>query len=133
MLPRLGLAFAQSVVELYCAEFGGGPLDRSLSGLIALDNYVTLLSPRGAKVTVGARWVKRASVLVGAYLGETLREMVGAAWRDTLGAATGPESYALLLPDGGATHPVQEAYQRLNGKSTTSLHEYATRSAEDLG
>jgi tetratricopeptide (TPR) repeat protein len=133
MLPRLGLAFAQSVVELYCAEFGGGPLDRSLSGLHALDNYVSLLAPKGGKVPSGARWMKRAAVLVGAYLGETLREVVGAAWRDTIGTATGPESYALLLPDGGATHPVQEAYERLHGKSTTSLHEYATRLAEDLG
>jgi hypothetical protein len=133
MLPRLGLAFAQSVVELYCAEFGGGPLDRSLTGLHALDNYVSLLAPSGAKAPSGARWAKRASVLVGAYLGETLREVVGAAWRDTIGAATGPESYALLLPDGGATHPVQAAHDRLQGKSTTSLHEYATRLAEDLG
>jgi tetratricopeptide (TPR) repeat protein len=133
MLPRLGLAFAQSVVELYCAEFGGGPLDRSLSGLQALDSYVNLLAPTGAKVAPGARWAKRAAVLVGAYLGETLREVVGAAWRDTLGAATGPESYALLLPDGGSTHPVQQAYERLCGKSTTSLHEYATRLTEELG
>jgi tetratricopeptide (TPR) repeat protein len=133
MLPRLGLAFAQSVVELYCAEFGGGPLDRSLAGLQALDNYVNLLAPTGAKIPTGASWAKRAAVLVGAYLGETLREVLGAAWRDTLGAATGPESYALLLPDGGSTHPVEQAYERLSGKSTTSLHEYATRLAEDLG
>jgi hypothetical protein len=133
MLPRLGLAFAQSVVELYCAEFGGGPLDRSLSGLHPLDNYVNLLAPAGAKVITGAGWAKRAAVLVGAYLGETLREVLGAAWRDTLGAATGPESYALLLPDGGSTHPVQQAYERLCGKTSTSLHEYATRLAEDLG
>ncbi len=133
MLPRLGLAFAQSVVELYCAEFGGGPLDRSLLGLHALDNYVALLAPKSGKAVSGARWVKRAAVLVGAYLGETLREVLGAAWRDTIGAATGPESYALLLPDGGATHPVQEAYDRLSGKNTDTLHEYATRLAEDLG
>ncbi len=71
--------------------------------------------------------------MVGAYLGETLREVLGAAWRDTIGAAVGPESYALLLPDASITLPVQEAYDRLRGKSTTSLHEYATRLAEDLG
>ncbi|HEX3773408.1 MAG TPA: hypothetical protein VHV51_03030 [Polyangiaceae bacterium] len=133
MLPRLGLAFAQSVVELYCAEFGGGPLDRSLHSLHALDNYVSLISPQTGRAAPAAPWAKRASVLVGAYLGETLREVVGAAWRDTLGAASGPESYALLLPDGGATHPVQQAYERLSGKSTTSMHEFATRLAEDLG
>ena len=133
MLPRLGLAFAQSVVELYAAEFGGGPLDRSLAGLHPLDNYVTLLAPLGAKAATGASWVKRASVLVGAYVGETLREVAGAAWRDAIGGVTGPESYALLLPDGGSTHPVQTAYDRLSGKSTLSLHEYATRLLEDLG
>ena len=133
VMPRLGLALAQSVVELYCAEFGGGPLDRSLAGLHALDNYVNLLAPHAVKARPGASWLRRAAALTGAYLGETLREAVGAAWRETLGAATGPESYALLLPDGGSIHPVQVAYDRLSGASTTSLHEYATRLAEDLG
>jgi len=133
MMPRLGLAFAQSVVELYCAEFASGPLDRSLASVRALDDYVRLLAPRGTRVATNARWVKRAAVLTGAYLGETLRETLGAAWRDSLGMATGPESYALVLPDGTVTRPVEETEQRLVGRSAVSLYDYAARLTEDLG
>ena len=132
MLPRLGLAFSQSVVELYCAEFGGGPLDRSPVGLHSLDNYVALLSPIGARPSVGARWVERASVLVGAYIGEVLREAVGAAWRDVLAAPIGPESYTLLLPDGSATNPVTHAYDRLSGRTVELLSHYTARLIDEL-
>lgn len=133
MLPRLGLAFSQSVVELYCAEFGGGPLDRSPVGLHSLDNYVALLAPSNARPAGAARWVERASVLIGAYLGEVLREAVGAAWRDVIGAPIGPESYTLLLPDGSATHPVTQAYDRLSGRSSELLSHYAARLIDELG
>ena len=134
MLPRLGLAFSQSVVELYCAEFGGGPLDRSLNGLHSLDSYATLIAPKGAHAAVGARWVQRASVLVGAYLGEVLREATGAAWRDAAEEVpSGPESYTLLLPDGGSTYPVLQAFERLSGQDTAPLSRYATRLVRELG
>ena len=133
MLPRLGLAFSQSVVELYCAEFGGGPLDRSLVGLQSLDNYAELLAPKGAHAAAGARWVQRTSVLIGAYLGEVLREAAGAAWRDTAETPTGPDSYTLLLPDGGSTYPVLQAFERLSGKDTAPLSRYATRLVRELG
>lgn len=133
MLPRLGLAFSQSVVELYCAEFAGGPLDRSPVGLHSLDQYVALLAPKQARPSGGARWVERAAVLVGAYLGEVLRESTGAAWRDVLAAPIGPESYTLLLPDGGVTHPVTRAYDRLCGRSDELLSHYAARIVDELG
>jgi len=133
MLPRLGLAFSQSVVELYCAEFGGGPLDRSPVGLHSLDSYVALLAPSNARPAGAARWVERASVLIGAYLGEVLREAVGAAWRDAIGAPIGPESYTLLLPDGGSTHPVTQAYDRLSGRTSELLSHYAARLIDELG
>ena len=132
MLPRLGLAFSQSVVELYCAEFGGGPLDRSPVGLHSLDNYVSLLAPRNTSPVGHARWVERAAVLVGAYLGEVLREAVGAAWRDVIGAPIGPESYTLLLPDGSTTHPVTQAYDRLSGRTSDLLSYYAARIIDEL-
>ena len=133
MLPRLGLAFSQSVVELYCAEFGGGPLDRSPVGLHSLDNYVALLAPHNASPAGHARWVERTAVLVGAYLGEVLREAVGAAWRDVIGSPIGPESYTLLLPDGGTTHPVTHAYDRLSGRTSDLLSHYAARIIDELG
>jgi len=132
MLPRLGLAFSQSVVELYCAEFGGGPLDRSPLGLHSLDSYVALLAPSNARPAGAARWVERASVLIGAYLGEVLREAVGATWRDALTSPIGPESYTLLLPDGGSTQPVTQAYDRLSGRNTDSLSQYAARLIDEV-
>ena len=133
MLPRLGLAFSQSVVELYCAEFGGGPLDRTLAGLPSLYNYATLLAPEHTRAAPGARWVKRAAVLIGAYLGEALREATGATWRDESEPPSGPDSYALLLPDGGSTYPVLQAFDRLSGKDTAPLSRYATRLVRELG
>jgi hypothetical protein len=134
MLPRLGLAFSQSVVELYCAEFGGGPLDRKLGGLHSLDSYTALLAPAGTRAAAGARWVQRSSVLVGAYLGEVLREATGAVWRDAAEEApTGPDSYALLLPGGGSAYPVLQAFERLSGQDTAPLSRYATRLARELG
>lgn len=133
MLPRLGLAFSQSVVELYCAEFGGGPLDRSAVGLHSLDNYVALLAPLNARPAAGARWVERVSVLIGAYLGEVLRDTVGASWRTVIGAPIGPESYTLLLPRGGTTHPVTQAYDRLSGRTSELLSHYAARLIDELG
>jgi tetratricopeptide (TPR) repeat protein len=132
MLPRLGLAFSQSVVELYCAEFGGGPLDRSAVGLHSLDSYVALIAPTLGRTAVGARWVERTSVLIGAYLGEVLREAVGAAWRDVIGTPIGPESYTLLLPDGGSTNPVTRAYDRLSGRSSELLSHYAAQLIDEL-
>jgi tetratricopeptide (TPR) repeat protein len=134
MLPRLSLAFSQSVVELYCAEFGGGPLDRKLSGLHALDTYTALLAPEGSRAAADARWVQRASLLVGAYLGEVVREATGAAWRDVAEEApTGPDSYALILPDGGSAYPVLQAFERLSGQDTAPLSRYATRLVRELG
>jgi tetratricopeptide (TPR) repeat protein len=133
MLPRLGLAFSQSVVELYCAEFGGGPLDRSPVGLHSLDSYVTLLAPPNARPAFGARWVERVSVLIGAYLGEVLRDALGATWRDVIGTPIGPESYTLLLPNGGTTHPVTHAYDRLSGRTSERLSHYAARLIDELG
>lgn len=132
MLPRLGLAFSQSVVELYCAEFGGGPLDRSPGGLHSLDSYVALIAPPQGRTAIGARWVERASVLIGAYLGEVLREAVGATWRDAIGTPIGPESYTLLLPDGSSTNPVTRAYDRLSGRSSERLSYYAAQLIDEL-
>ena len=132
MLPRLGLAFSQSVVELFCAEFGGGPLDRSAVGLHSLDSYVALIAPTQGRTAVGARWVERASVLVGAYLGEVLREALGAAWRDAIGTPIGPESYTLRLPDGGSTNPISRAYDRLSGRSSELLSLYVAQLIDEL-
>jgi tetratricopeptide (TPR) repeat protein len=133
LLPRLGLAFSYSVVASYCAEFGGGPLDRSPAGLSSLDHYVTLIAPRNFKPAPDARWLLRSSVLIGAYLGEVLRETVGAAWRDLIGSPSGPGSYTLLLPGGGSTEPIAQAFERLCGNSSEPLSQYLLCLIDELG
>jgi tetratricopeptide (TPR) repeat protein len=133
LLPRLALAFSQSVVDLYCTEFGGGPLDRSPAGLHALDQYVSLIAPKSAKPTRSARWLERSSVLVGAYLGEVLREALGGTWRDLIGSPGGPDSYTLLLPDGRSTEPVVRAFERLSGTRFEPLSQYVRSVIDEPG
>jgi tetratricopeptide (TPR) repeat protein len=133
LLPRLGLAFSHSVVASYCAEFGGAPLDRSPAGLYSLDHYVTLIAPKNARPARRARWLQRSSVLIGAYLGEVLRETVGAVWRDVIGSPSGPGSYTLLLPGGGSTEPIAQAFERLSGGSSEQLSRYVLGVIDELG
>jgi hypothetical protein len=127
MLPRLALGFAQSVVELYCAEFGGGVLDRSRRSLAPLERYVSLLAPVGAYVSQDQRWARRAAILVGSYVGEVTRETLGGSWRETTGSVRGPEGYVIVLRGGGATHPVAHVLDRLTGKHHEPLPDYLER------
>jgi len=133
MLPELGVAFSQSVVALYCAEFGGSLLARSPADLHCLDRYVALIAPSNARHARGARWVERAAVLIGAYLGEVLRESVGAAWREVLSEPVGPESYTLVLTNASTTQPIREAYDRLSGGHARPLSGYVARLIDELG
>jgi tetratricopeptide (TPR) repeat protein len=132
IMARLASAFAQSVVHRYCSEFAEGPLDRSLSGLSAVDTYVALIAPPKAPPHGPERWSERAAVLIGAYLGEVLCDAIGAHWFEGAASAAGPESYVLILPDGNSTLPVRQALDRLTGKRLTPLSEYAARFARPV-
>lgn len=125
LVPRLGLALGDSIVGLYCAELGRGPLDRSLTSLTPLDDYVSLLAPRDAPRAGDTPWVRRAAVLVGAYVGEVLCHAAGARWAPPVTAVPGPERYTLLLPDRSTATPVLAVYDRLRGVRQQSLREYA--------
>lgn len=127
LIPRLGSALSESVVSAYCLEFAGVPLDRSLASLDALDRYLGLVAPSQAPKAHDAPWLRRASVLVGAYVGEVLCDTAGARWPAHDGLLQGPESYALLLPDQSAAFPVLAVYERLRGKRLQPLREYAAK------
>ncbi len=131
LLRKIGRALSQSVVGLYTAEFGGGPLDGSVTSLAALDNYVALLAPPTAAPEGPAGWVRRAAVIVGAYLIEVLCENVGASYAPN-DAAVGPLVYEVVLADGRVTHPVLHAYERLAGKRMTPLSDYVLKLARKL-
>jgi len=127
LLPKLGVALSQSVVELYCAEFGGAPLDRSLKSVNALDQYVSLLAPLGVFPETDARWLKRAAALTGAYLGEVLCHARDGRWQDTGSHASSASDYAVTMPNGTTAYPVEQALARLTGADPSPLARYVSQ------
>jgi hypothetical protein len=125
LIPRLGRAISDSIVARFCANFGEGPLDRSLASLGVLEGYVGLIAPSKAPRAHDAPWVRRASVLIGAYVGEVVCQVAGAHWASIDGLPTGPESYTLRLKGGGKATPILIVYERLQGKRMQSLRDYA--------
>jgi hypothetical protein len=124
-LPRLGTKLRESPVGLYCAGVEL-PLDLSFASLRSLDQYVTLLAPPLAPPDPEAAWVRRAAVLVGAYLGEVLRATRGAAWEPTRGELRA-EAFRLALPGGVTALPIAAAYERLCGRRLEQPSDYARR------
>jgi hypothetical protein len=124
-LPELGATLRQSPVGLYCAGIEV-PLDLSFASLRSLDRYVTLLAPPLAPSDAEAAWVRRAAVLVGAYMGEVLRATRGGAWEPTRGELR-PESYRFVLPGGTKALPVASAFERLAGRRLEQPSDYARR------
>ncbi|HEX2874032.1 MAG TPA: hypothetical protein VHP33_22405 [Polyangiaceae bacterium] len=124
-MPRLGMRLRESPVGLYCAGVEL-PLDLSFASLRSLDRYVTLLAPPLAPPDPEAAWVRRASVLVGAYLGEVLRATRGGAWETPRGELRA-EAYRLHLPGGVKALPVAAAYERLSGRRLEQPSDYARR------
>jgi hypothetical protein len=110
---------------LYCAGVEL-PLDLSFASLRSLDRYVTLLAPPLAPPDPEAAWVRRAAILVGAYLGEVLRSTRGGAWEAVRGELR-PEAYRLALPGGIRALPVAAAYERLSGRRLEQPSDYARR------
>ena len=124
-LPLLGCRLRESPVGLYCAGVEL-PLDLSFASLRSLDRYVTLLAPPLAPSDPEAVWVRRAAVLVGAYMGEVLRATRGGAWEPTRGDLRA-EAYRLALPGGIKALPIAAAYERLSGRRLEQPSDYARR------
>ncbi len=124
-LPELGARLRESPVGLYCAGVEV-PLDLSFASLRSLDRYVTLLAPPLAPSDPEAGWVRRAAILVGAYLGEVLRLTRGGQWEPVRGDLR-PEAYRLELPGGIKALPVAAAFERLSGRRLEQPSDYARR------
>ncbi|MCC6901417.1 MAG: hypothetical protein IT377_20760 [Polyangiaceae bacterium] len=125
-LPHYAKAVEQSVISVLCAERSGTALDGSLASLHALDEHVDRIAPRAAPAEPDARWARRATVLVGAYLGEVVRRETTAEWSKRDSVELGPSSYRLVLPTGRELRPVEHVFTRLSARAT-GLHEYALR------
>jgi tetratricopeptide (TPR) repeat protein len=124
-LPELGARLRESPVGLYCAGIEV-PLDLSFASLRSLDRYVTLLAPPLAPSDPEAGWVRRAAILVGAYLGEVLRATRGGEWEPIHGDLR-PEAYRLDLPGGIKALPIAAAFERLSGRRLEQPSDYARR------
>ena len=127
-LARLSLVgghLGGSPVGMFC-EAVELPLDLSFASLRAIDRYVTLLAPPLAPPDPEAAWVRRASVLVGAYVGEVLRTTRGGSWEPLRGELR-PEAYRVALPGGATALPVAAAFERLSGRRLEQPSDYARR------
>lgn len=121
---ELGQALSNSVIGEYCEQVLGTPLDRSIASIAALDGYLALLAPEGGPPETDAPWAPRVGLLVGAYLGETLRASLGGEWLAAGGKPLGPQSYRVRL---GAREiaPVVEVLQRIEHRVPTQLSDLA--------
>jgi len=124
----LGRSLEASVIGLYCERALGLPLDLSISGAVAIDRYVALLAPPNAPPDPQAGWGQRVALLVGAYLGEVLVDAVAAHW-DPVSDVRSLDAYRLMLPNGSVATPVVRVLDRLAGRRTSPLSEYAARLA----
>jgi len=128
-LLEVGRLLPGSVVGLYCRNVLERELDFSPASLAALDRYVALLAPERAPPDPSGPWVRRAALLLGAYVAELLVHHLGARVR-TVTRADGPEEYQLELRDGTTALPVARVFDRLAGRRITTLADYVTRLAE---
>lgn len=124
-LPELGGRLRESPVGLYCAGVEV-PLDLSFASLRSLDRYVTLLAPPLAPSDPEAGWVRRAAILVGAYVGEVLRATRGGEWQAVRSDPRG-EAYRVALPGGITALPIASAFERLSGRKLEQPSDYARR------
>jgi len=125
-IAELGARLFESPVGLYCAATEL-PLDLSLASLRGLDRYVTLLAPPLAPPDPEAAWVRRAAVMVGAYLGETLRERAGARWDTARDVGARADAFKLILLNGDKASPIAAAFDRLSGRRLEQPSDYVRR------
>jgi hypothetical protein len=124
-IARIGRSLAASPIGLYCTDHARGALDLSTASLIALDTYLDLVAPRNATPDPDAAWTRRVAALVGGYVGETLRELIGGDWVFGVDVAKDALAFKLVLKNGIDASPVAHVLERAAGERTSSLVDYA--------
>jgi hypothetical protein len=124
-IAAVGSHLGRSPAGMFCASIEL-PLDLSFASLRSIDRYVTLLAPPLAPPDPEAAWVRRASVLVGAYVGEVLRATRAATWEPLRGELRA-DAYRIALPGGGIALPVSAAFERISGRRLEQPSDYARR------
>jgi hypothetical protein len=125
-MQDLAHALSRSVVSRYTEQCAAGPLDLSMASLASIDVYLALIAPPKAPAPDSdTPWVRRAAVLIGSYVGETLRSALGGEW--SKGSQPGAENYLLELESGETLRPVQDVLSRVLGDTKTSIVDYTGR------
>jgi Flp pilus assembly protein TadD len=126
-MQDLAHALSRSVVSRYTEIGAAGPLDLSMASLASIDVYLALIAPpKAPPPEADTPWVRRTASLIGAYVGETLRGVLGGDWTKGAGPL-GPESYLLELESGETVRPVQDVLSRVLGDTKTSIVDYTGR------
>jgi len=99
-----------------------------MASLASVEAYLGLVAPPAAPPARADPWLVRVAVLIGAYLGEVLRETIGGAWDLSATTVKDPSEYRLRLGKRVVT-PVLEVHQRLLAHTALPLHDYASRLA----
>ncbi len=123
MIERLGRAMSRSVVARFCADHADGPLDRTIASLSAVDSFLALVAPAKSQA-MDPSLARRVAVLVGSYVGETLRAALGGTWQDS--GKEGADAFELVVSPAASAKPIAVALKRVQGEST-SMSGYVTR------
>jgi tetratricopeptide (TPR) repeat protein len=127
-MPDLAHALSRSVVSRYTELCASGPLDLSMASLASIDVYLALIAPPKAPPPENdTPWVRRTAALIGAYVGETLRGVLGGEWTNASGSRLGEGAYELELESGETLRPVQDVLSRVLGDTKTSIVDYSAR------
>jgi hypothetical protein len=124
-IAAIGRTLPQSPVGRFCAELADGPLDGTLASFVPLDAYLDLVAPREAPPDPAAAWSRRVATLIGAYVGETVRQLAGGEWAAGSAAASSPGEFRVVLRGSVDATPVAHAFDRVTGVSSTTLVDYA--------
>jgi hypothetical protein len=107
-----GRSLHTSVIGRWALQNAGTGLDMSWQSLTAIDAYLDLVSPRARPAVPHARWVRRAVVLTGSYLGEVLVAEGGGRWGERANACDA-EALEVRLENGAIVAPLKLAHERL--------------------
>ncbi len=80
-LPLLAAAVKNSVLAYASEILFEQPLDRTVHGLDALSAVVDVITRSARPIEGNEAWLRRTALLVGAYVGETIRERKDVTWR----------------------------------------------------
>jgi hypothetical protein len=84
-----------------------------------------LVAPRSAPTDGDSAWTRRIAALVGGYVGETLRELIGGDWVFGADVASDALAFKLTLRGDVEATPVAHVLERAAGQRTSTIVDYA--------